>query len=113
MKVAKAEAVDKLGLLATCNEDRVLLEQEVGLFKIKSDGLQKDKEEYRQESDRFRELYVKADTERIEAINGAPSRYRWFTAGVISTLVAGILAAFARKEKRPGITPACSASSRY
>lgn len=94
---AKKESTDKIKRLTLCDKDRSLLENQVTLLDKKAIGLQADKETYRTESDRFQTLYVTADKARVEAINNAPSRLRWFAAGFVAALATGIAAAFAAK----------------
>lgn len=94
---AKKESADKIKRLTLCDKDRSLLENQTVLLDTKIAGLQSDKAVFKKESDRFQALYVEADQGRVKAINDAPSRLRWFAAGVVAALVAGIAAAFAAK----------------
>lgn len=94
---AKKESADKIKRLTLCDKDRSLLENQTVLLDTKIAGLQSDKAVFKKESDRFHALYVEADQGRVKAINDAPSRLRWFAAGVVAALVAGIAAAFAAK----------------
>lgn len=94
---AQKEAADKTKKLNLCLKDRTLQEEKTGLLEGKITGLQKDKETYRLESDRFQAMYVAADTARIEAKNNAPSRLRWFGAGAVTALVAVIAAVISVK----------------
>lgn len=93
----RKEVADATERLELCNNDRVLLETQADLLIRKVSGLQLDKEVYRKESDRFKDLYVAADKERVEAVNNTPSRIRWFTIGVLTTLITGIAAALSIK----------------
>lgn len=94
---AKKDSTDKIKRLTLCDKDRSLLENQVTLLGKKATGLQADKEVYRIESDRFQALYVTADKARVEAINSAPSRLRWFATGFVAALVTGIAVALAAK----------------
>lgn len=82
----KAGAVDKGKRLELCNTDRTLLEQQAALLNSKIGGLELDKAEYFKESNQFRDLYVKADQDRVKAENDSPSRLRWFGVGAASAL---------------------------
>ena len=93
----KKDAADKNNRLTLCDKDRTLLESQTVLLEQKIGGLTLDKEAYRKESDKFQELYVTADKARIDAVNDAPSRLRWFGAGVLAVLIAGIAGAMAFK----------------
>ena len=97
LKYTKQSAADKEKRLQLCDQDRKLIEKQVGLLEQKATGLQADKDAYRAESDRFKTLYIKADQDRIDAENAAPSRFRWFAAGFFTALAAGIAAAFAAR----------------
>jgi hypothetical protein len=82
--------------LTLCDKDRTLLEDKVGLLNLKLQGRTEDAKVYKLESERFQALYVGADQARVKAVNNAPSRLRWFAAGVLATLatvVAGFVAA--------------------
>ena len=82
----KEESADKGKRLVLCNADRTLLEQQATLLGAEIGGLKLDKSEYRKEADQFRDLYVKADQDRVKAENDSPSRLRWFGVGVASAL---------------------------
>jgi hypothetical protein len=90
---AKKTAVDKSNRLSLCKQDRTLLEDQAQLLGQKINGLQLDKDTYKKESNRFQSLYVAADQARVKADNAAPSRLRWFAAGAVAALAAGIAAA--------------------
>ena len=85
---AKKESADKIKRLTLCDKDRTLLENQTVLLDTKIVGLQSDKAVFKKESDRFQALYVEADQGRVKAINDAPSRLRWFAAGVLAVLTA-------------------------
>lgn len=90
LQFAKKTADDKASRLALCNKDRTLLEDKVGLLSLKLLSRTEDVEVYKLESDRFQALYVEADQEKVKAINDAPSRLRWFAAGVLAVLTATV-----------------------
>lgn len=97
LKYYREDSVVRKGLLSLAQADRRLLEQQVAAQDKKVVGLELDKTTYRQESDRFQALYVTADQARVKAENDAPSRLRWFAAGVLAALIAGIAGAIALK----------------
>jgi len=88
MEFSKKDASDKVSRLTLCNKDRNLLENQTVLLDTKIVGLQADKAVFKKESDRFQALYVEADQARVKAVNDAPSRLRWFAAGVVAVLTA-------------------------
>lgn len=96
LQFAKKASDDNTTRLTLCNKDRTLLEDKAGLLSLKLQGRTEDAKVYKLESERFQALYVGADQERIKAVNNAPSRLRWFAAGVLATLatvVAGFVVA--------------------
>jgi hypothetical protein len=97
LKYYREDSVVGKGLLSLAQADRRLLEQQVAAQDKKVVGLELDKTTYQQESDRFQALYVTADQARVKAENNAPSRLRWFAAGVLAALIAGIAGAMALK----------------
>ena len=90
MEFSKKDASDKVNRLTLCDKDRTLLENQTVLLDTKIAGLQADKAVFKKESDRFQALYVEADQGRVKAINDAPSRLRWFAAGVLAVLTAAV-----------------------
>lgn len=90
MEFSKKEVSDKVNRLTLCDKDRTLLENQTVLLDTKIVGLQADKAVFKKESDRFQALYVEADQGRVKAINDAPSRLRWFAAGVMAVLTAAV-----------------------
>jgi hypothetical protein len=58
------------------------------MLSLKLQGRTEDAKVYKLESERFQALYVWADQERVKAVNDAPSRLRWFAAGVVAVLTA-------------------------
>lgn len=81
--------------LSLCNQDRNLQEKQIINLDAKVVGLQKDKSTYLAESEQFKSMYVKADQERVKAENDSPSRFRWFVAGFLTAMAAGVAAALA------------------
>jgi hypothetical protein len=94
LKFLKADTADKATRGTLSDRDRKLADSLLTIGDVKIKGLTQDKEEYRKEADKLRDLYIKADQDRVKAENAAPSRLCWFTAGVIATLAA-IVGAFA------------------
>lgn len=90
LQFAKKTADDRATRLTLCNKDRTLLENQAVLLDTKIVGLQADKAVFKKESDRFQALYVEADQARVKAVNDAPSRLRWFAAGVLAVLTATV-----------------------
>lgn len=86
LKFLKADSDNKGKRLELCNTDRTLLEQQAALLNTEIGGLKLDKAEGFREADQFRDLYVKADQERVKAENDSPSRLRWFGTGAASAL---------------------------
>ena len=86
LKYYREDSIVGKGLMVLAQTDRKLLEQQVAEQDTMIGGLKLDKITYRQESDRFQELYVQADKDKVKAQNEAPSRLRWFGAGAASCL---------------------------
>ena len=82
---------------STCNQSLLISNQSIDLLETKSndqqviiDGLVKDKTYFKQESDNFKDLYTKADKERVKAIENKPSALRWFSIGAVTSVIAFI-----------------------
>lgn len=81
----------------TCVKNRDLLQQSVELYKIKSTELDKDKQEYLKERDQYKELYIKENKEKQKALEDKPSRLVWWTVGIGTAVVLGVLGAYTLK----------------
>jgi len=96
LKYQRENAAASGKLLTLAGADIKLLEHQTVEQEKKIAGLELDKSSYRQESDRFQALYVQADKDKVEAENAAPSRLRWFGAGV-ATAITVVLTLFILK----------------
>lgn len=79
----------------------VISKQNINLFnlseqyKLKSEGLQKDKEIQSKRAQEFQDLYKGTSKDLDKCLESKPSRFTWFGVGFLTAVILGTAAAFA------------------
>lgn len=74
--------------------DKELLYEAIDKYKEKISGLEQDKQEYKIEKDKYKDLYIKENQELIKEKESKPSKLVWAGIGSITTLITIITAIF-------------------
>lgn len=83
--------------IKTCSIETPLLKQTIELYKKKTEGLEKDKAEYKSQSSQYKKLYIEEGELRQKAESSKPSRAVWFTTGAVASAVAILAGIFMLK----------------